>query len=91
MSSSVVAAFTTESLPTFTARDAAFLAAIPTPFVDPPPGVIPCYDCTNGNGNLLIVFALVGLFLSLACTGVRLYTKTFLTRALGWDDCMSPT
>ena len=71
-------------------RDAAFLAATPAqPLVDPPPGVLPCPHCSNGNGGLLIAITVIGMVIALVCTMIRMYTKAFLTRAMGWDDCMS--
>ena len=54
----------------------------------PPPGVETNFDGPNTYGNFYIFCAIFGFVLSTVFTAMRLYTKGFMTRALGWDDCM---
>lgn len=35
----------------------------------------------------LLITPILGLFLVLVAIFMRLYTKQFITHALGWDDC----
>ena len=64
----------------------AFLDTIPDP-EPPPPGIIANFDGPNTNGTALIVVAVIGIFIATFFTVVRVYTKSILTRSLGWDDC----
>lgn len=57
------------------------------PVVTPPPGVTPNFDAPNPNGTALIVVSIIAIVCTTTVVAARLYTKAFLTRALGWDDC----
>lgn len=57
------------------------------PAVDPPPGVISNFDNPASRGQGVIVAGVVLLLLSLLFVSIRLYTRIWVTRALGWDDC----
>lgn len=37
--------------------------------------------------SALLITPILGLFLVLVANSMRLYTKQFITHALGWDDC----
>ncbi|KAI9883866.1 MAG: hypothetical protein M1823_004357 [Watsoniomyces obsoletus] len=61
------------------------------PAMEPPPGIVSNFDNPESRKELVVIAAIVcpiisGLFLTL-----RLYTRTFITRTLGWDDytCMA--
>ncbi|MCJ1268724.1 hypothetical protein MMC22_008612 [Lobaria immixta] len=56
------------------------------PVVTPPPGVTPNFDAPNPNGTALIVVSIIAIVCTTTVVAARLYTKAFLTRALGWDD-----
>ncbi|MCJ1467552.1 hypothetical protein MMC07_006177 [Pseudocyphellaria aurata] len=53
---------------------------------EPLPGVTPNPNATDHKGAVLIAFAIILVLISTAFVVVRIYTKAFLTRALGWDD-----
>ena len=55
--------------------------------VHPPPNVLPNPDAPNPRGIIFIVICLLLFTISIIFVGVRLYTKAFITRAIGWDDC----
>lgn len=57
-------------------------------FVTPPPGVTANFNAANPNGSLYVAISIILLSLAIAATGLRMYTKTVLIRALGWDDCL---
>lgn len=46
------------------------------------------YHESNPNGTALIAVSITALVFTYFVVGARLYTKIFLTRALGWDDGM---
>lgn len=50
----------------------------------PPEGYPP-----NVRGIVIIVILLLSLVISMSFGAIRIYTKAFITRALGWDDCKS--
>lgn len=55
----------------------------------PPPGVIPNFDNPFSRGGIYIAAAttiVVAMVMFVTC---RLYTKYFIVRKLGWDDCKS--
>ena len=83
--SSVIAAATTTSL-----DRAAFLASTLAPGA-PPPGVTPNFHGPNTNGTVFIVISILGLIPTTMITATRLWTKGYLIRTLGWDDCMYPS
>lgn len=84
MSSIVASTVTTTYL-----DHAAFLAQIEIA-ADPPPGITPNFDAPNPNGIVFVVIGISGLILATIITALRLWTKGFLLRTSGWDDCMSP-
>lgn len=58
------------------------LDTYPDAFDPPPPeGVGP-----NGRGIVFIIILLFSFVISTIFGGIRIYTKAFITRALGWDD-----
>lgn len=70
---------------TFT-DDAAYRASTPEAWA-PPDGVEPNYDGSNPNGTAYIVVTVIGLTVATMTTLTRIYTKAFIKRCLGWDDC----
>ena len=59
-----------------------FLDTYPDDLGPPPPdGVGP-----NVRGIVFIVILLFSFVISTTFGGIRIYTKAFITRALGWDD-----
>lgn len=44
------------------------------------------YYHSNPGGTALIALSIIALICTCFVVGARLYTKTFLTRAFGWDD-----
>ena len=58
-------------------------------FTDLPPDVTQVLESTpNGLGKCYIAIGVILLVLSTLVVGLRFYTRTVLTRALGWDDRM---
>lgn len=57
------------------------------PGMKPPPGVIPNLidPPTKGNLNLLCHVACISF--STVCVLIRMYTRIFINRAHGWEDC----
>lgn len=51
-------------------------------FGPPPPEGVP----PNVRGIVFIVILILALVISTAFASMRIYTKTFITHALGWDD-----
>ena len=55
----------------------------------PPPGVIPNFDNPHSRGGTYVAVAtsiMVAMFILVTC---KLYSKCFIARKLGWDDCKS--
>ncbi|KAH9863557.1 hypothetical protein J1614_009489 [Plenodomus biglobosus] len=53
----------------------------------PPPGVVPNFDNpTESIADRVIIVAVVGAVLTIPICLVRLYTKRFILRNVGWDD-----
>lgn len=42
---------------------------------------------TNVRGIVYIVILILSLVIATSFGGIRVYTKAFITHALGWDDC----
>lgn len=55
--------------------------------VPPPPGVTPNFTNPLSNQNKIIDVNIAGLVFVLVFFAMRIYTRTFITRSLGWDDC----
>ena len=55
----------------------------------PPAGLKANYDGPNSAGMFYIAFTVFFYFFTFSFTAMRVYTKAFLTRSLGWDDCTS--
>ena len=58
-----------------------------TPIAAPPPGVIPNYIDPPSRGWETILVVTVCLTLMVPFFLVRMYSRIFVTRSLGWDDC----
>ena len=59
------------------------------PGMFPPPGDIPNFDNPYSRGETYTAVAtaiIVAMFIFVTC---KLYTKSFIARKLGWDDCKS--
>jgi hypothetical protein len=58
-----------------------------TPAMAPPPGVTPNF--VNGESLLTIAVVTVGLcmFSITLALVLRLFTKIFIAKSMGWDDC----
>lgn len=59
------------------------------PAIDPPPGVIPNFVNPESRMQGLIVTAICFTVIAGICVCLRMYTRMFLTRSVGWDDCES--
>ena len=70
---------------TFT-NNAAYQASTETPW-PPPPGITANFNAPNVNGTGYIVVTIFGLVFATILTLMRLYTKAFIKRRLGWEDC----
>ena len=53
---------------------------------DPPPGVTANWNSPNARGIVLLVICFLLFLFSTLFGGIRIYTKAFITRALGLDD-----
>lgn len=59
------------------------------PLDRPPPGVTPNYVDPESLAPVLVACITTCLVLMIIFVGMRLYTKLFISRAFGRDDCMS--
>lgn len=55
--------------------------------MQPPPGVASNFINPSSVANAIIIVQAVFLTLMLGFVTLRIYTKAFLIRSLGWDDC----
>ena len=53
----------------------------------PPPGVIPNFADPYSITKAALAATIVFLILTTITTGIRCYTKLFIIRKHGWDDC----
>lgn len=53
----------------------------------PPAGVTPNFIDPHSMGDTIIIVNVVFLGLMLGFVALRIYTKGFLSRSVGWDDC----
>ena len=58
-----------------------------TPMAAPPPGVIPNFVNPDSRGGETIVTVTICLALMVPFFVMRIYSRAFVTRSLGWDDC----
>lgn len=58
-----------------------------TPFLKPPPGVVPEFVDPVSQAPTVIVINVVWITLMLCFVVMRIYTKGRILRNLGWDDC----
>ena len=58
-----------------------------TPMVAPPPGAVSNFSDPKTQSTNLIILNTVFLPLMLIVVGIRLYSRAFLSHAVGWDDC----
>ena len=58
-----------------------------TPVVAPPSGAVSNFSDPKTQSTNLITLNTVFLSLMLIVVGLRLYSRAFLSHALGWDDC----
>lgn len=65
-----------------TGRDVMIVGVIP-----PPPGVTPNFDHSPSRQGLMLGINVACLVFAFAFVSMRLWTKTYLTRSVGWDDC----
>ncbi|KAL8637703.1 MAG: hypothetical protein Q9228_005053 [Teloschistes exilis] len=56
------------------------------PLASPPPGVIPNFVNPESHAYQLIITVAVCLALVVIAVSMRLYTKQFITKSMGWDD-----
>lgn len=61
------------------------------PLASPPPGVIPNFVNPESHAYQLIITVAVCLAFVVIAVSMRLYTKQFITKSMGWDDCKSNT
>ena len=60
------------------------------PGLPPPPGTIPNFVDPPTLENVQIAAAVVCLALAVLTTVLRMYTKAFVIKAIGWEDCKCP-
>ena len=53
----------------------------------PPAGVIPNFTNSYSITKVTVAAAIVFLALTTVTTSIRCYTKLFVVRKQGWDDC----
>ncbi|KAL9577510.1 MAG: hypothetical protein Q9212_006315, partial [Teloschistes hypoglaucus] len=56
------------------------------PLASPPPGVIPNFVNPESHAYQLVITVAVCLALVVIAVSMRLYTKHFITKSMGWDD-----
>lgn len=59
------------------------------PLAKPPPGVIPNFVNPESHAYQLTITVAVCLAFVIIAVSMRLYTKQFITKSMGWDDCKS--
>lgn len=59
------------------------------PSLPPPPGVTSNFKNPESKGYESIITTTICLSLMTPVFVLRLYSKAFVTRSLGWDDCKS--
>lgn len=59
------------------------------PSTPPPPGVTSNFKNPESKGYESIIITTICLSLMTPVFALRLYSKFFVTRSLGWDDCKS--
>ena len=57
------------------------------PGLQPPAGIIPNFVNPPSLENVQIAAAVVCLVLATLTTLLRMYTKMFIIKAVGWEDC----
>ncbi len=57
------------------------------PAAAPPPGMVSNFSDPKTLSTSLIVLNAIFLSIMLIVVGARLYSRAFLSRAIGWDDC----
>ena len=78
--------------PTPDQPQAALQALLNGPASPPPAGVVPNFD--DPPQNLIVVLhvtAALCLSVSASCVAIRIYTKHFLLRSIGYEDCKDCT
>lgn len=55
----------------------------------PSPGVVPNFVDPESHRDTLIPVIAIGLPLTILFVVIRLYTRQFITKRLGFDDCRS--
>ena len=69
------------SLPTF------LPPGLSCPGLQPPEGVIPNFTNPPSLENIQIAATVVCIALATLATVLRMYTKMFIIKAIGWEDC----
>ena len=59
------------------------------PVENPPTGVIPNFIDPPSRGYEVIIAVAICLTFMIPSVVIRLYTRIFISRSLGWDDCES--
>lgn len=57
------------------------------PAMAPPPGVIPNFKNPESKAYESITTTAVCVSLMMPFFALRIYSRVFVTRSLGWDDC----
>ena len=60
------------------------------PGLEPPPGVIPNFVSPPSQKAANVACQSVCLTLATFCVFIRMYTRFFIIRSHGWEDCTSP-
>lgn len=58
-----------------------------TPALKPPPGVVPDFDNPSGIQGEIHALLIVCAVISTIFVWLRLYTRYFIIKSHGWDDC----
>lgn len=57
--------------------------------LQPPPGVIPNFVDPWSFGGTIMALSVVGVVTATITTFLRMYTRVFIAKNQGWDDCKS--
>ena len=56
----------------------------------PPPGVVPNFIDPYSLRGIIIAITAVEMTVTTTVTALRMYTKLFILKSHGWEDCMYP-
>lgn len=57
------------------------------PSLAPPPGIVSDFEHPDSLVHAVLATNIIAVTLMSFSVGLRLFTRTFVSRNLGWDDC----